>query len=98
MKKMGHQSTDKFGRLPDFEPVPRTDYEPTEFEPGSLEKIEVMRLRATLGLPIMHPLDKQNYDGVTITTARSSKKTEAAFGRRVRLSPRFYGTRKVLAE
>jgi hypothetical protein len=40
---------------------PRSD-PPTEFLPGSIGKIEVMRQRADCGLPLFHPRDA-SYEG-----------------------------------
>ena len=37
------------------------DYVPTQAKPGSFEKIEAMRLRHSLALPVSHPDDKQEF-------------------------------------
>lgn len=79
-------AVDAHGRDFFFEPEPSPNFAPTNAEPGSQEKIEVMRLRVELGLPIHHQHDRKDYEGVKKTTARSSKKTEAAYGRRVYLT------------
>jgi hypothetical protein len=46
---------------------------PTHLAPGTPEKIELLRMRATHGLPLFHPQDKQDYSGMVggIVTTRT---------------------------
>lgn len=37
---------------------------PTDHLPGSMEKIEVMRIRAERGLPLWHPHDRVTYESL----------------------------------
>lgn len=39
-------------------------YKATDAPPGSVEKIEVLRYRAAHGLPLWHPNDKVDLEGV----------------------------------
>lgn len=48
----------KYGHDEDFEPKPGPLHFPTKFSPGSLEKIEVLRQRAEMGLPLWHERDE----------------------------------------
>lgn len=50
-----------FGNDRAFEPAIRNDYEPTQAEPGSKEKLEVLAFRAANGLPLWHPQDKTDF-------------------------------------
>lgn len=47
----------KYGHDEDFSPKPSEAYQPTSFSPGSNDKIEVLRRRVELGLPLWHPQD-----------------------------------------
>jgi hypothetical protein len=39
------------------EPIETTDFEPTDAQPGSIEKMDVMRERFSNRLPLYHPRD-----------------------------------------
>lgn len=43
----------------------QTDFPPTDLRPGSQEKIELMRMRLELGLPMIHPHDRSDFEGIT---------------------------------
>lgn len=40
------------------------NFTPTDAPAGSPEKLEIMRQRANLGLPLFHPCDRQDYTGL----------------------------------
>lgn len=67
----------KLGHDEDFEPKPGPLHFPTPFSPGSAEKIEVLRLRAELGLPLWHEKD----EGVCSVVARSQVEKKQDVGR-----------------
>ena len=48
----------------DYEPEMTSDneYEQTRAMPGTMEKLQVMAKRISLGLPLWHPSDRINYD------------------------------------
>jgi hypothetical protein len=48
----------KYGHDIDFDGKPNELWFPTMYGPGSPEKIEVMRQRVELGVPIWHPNDE----------------------------------------
>lgn len=56
-----------------FEPSPATDFHPTDAIGGSPAKIEVMRLRVELGLPIHHKDDYRGDDGEGYLGSRSTR-------------------------
>jgi hypothetical protein len=43
-----------------YEPVRTYDFEPTDAEPGSEEKLQVLIMRARLGQPLWHENDKKH--------------------------------------
>lgn len=49
----------KYGHDEDYEPKPDSLFFPTMFSPGSEEKIEVLRQRVELGLPLWHEQDEK---------------------------------------
>jgi hypothetical protein len=49
----------KYGHDEDYEPKPDVLFFPTMFSPGSDEKIEVLRQRVELGLPLWHEQDEK---------------------------------------
>lgn len=52
----------------DFSPMESADEElfyPTDAPAGSAEKIEELRRRVLLGLPLWHPEDRVDYGGLT---------------------------------
>ncbi len=55
----------KFGHDEDFFPEPTPDFEPTDAPAGSEEKIEVLRRRVELGMPLWHVNDRADYTGLT---------------------------------
>ncbi len=55
----------KYGHDEDFSPEPSEDFESTEAPAGSPEKIEVLRRRVELGLPLWHKDDRKDYSGLT---------------------------------
>ena len=48
----------------DYEPEMTNDkeYEQTRAMPGTMEKLQIMAERVSLGLPLWHPSDRINYD------------------------------------
>jgi hypothetical protein len=59
----------RFGHDEDYDPLPGEDFVPTGHPPGSFEKIEVLRERATIGQPLWHDGDCTDYR--MIKTART---------------------------
>ncbi len=55
----------KFGHDEDFVPEASEDFEPTSAPAGSDEKIEVLRRRVEMGLPLWHAKDRRDYSGLT---------------------------------
>jgi hypothetical protein len=55
----------KYGHDEDFAPEPTADFEATDAPAGSPEKIEVLRRRVELGLPLWHEDDRFDYSGLT---------------------------------
>ena len=55
----------KYGHDEDFVPVAGDDFEPTDAPAGSAEKIEQMRERVALGMPLWHTKDRSDYSGLT---------------------------------
>lgn len=51
----------------DFEPqdVKCGEYDATEAVPGSVEKLAIFAERVRTGLPLWHPDDRQDYEGLT---------------------------------
>ncbi|MEQ1827978.1 MAG: hypothetical protein ABL921_18605 [Pirellula sp.] len=50
-----------------FEPNEDAEYPSTDAPPGSLEKIEVLKRRLAMGLPLWHPADRLDYAGVALS-------------------------------
>ena len=55
----------KYGHDEDFNPEPVDGFEPTDAPAGSPEKIEILRRRVELGLPLWHDEDRVDYSGLT---------------------------------
>ena len=55
----------KYGHDEDFDPEPSADFLPTDAPAGSPEKIDVLRKRVELGLPLWHDNDRMDYTGLT---------------------------------
>jgi hypothetical protein len=55
-----------------FEPqLEPEQYEPTHWQPGTDEKIKVLRERFSQGLPMWHPWDNKSFAGVDLELKRS---------------------------
>ena len=54
----------KYGHDEDFYPEETDDFEATDAPAGSDEKIEVLRRRVELGLPLWHSSDRVDYSGL----------------------------------
>lgn len=75
----------KYGHDEDYEPKPDTLFFPTMFSPGSEEKIEVLRQRVELGLPLWH---KDDEEICTVTGIGADKqKAASTYGKTARLFP-----------
>jgi hypothetical protein len=55
----------KYGHDEDFSPRASSDFEATDAPAGSSEKIEELRRRVALGLPLWHGKDRVDYTGLT---------------------------------
>ena len=55
----------KYGHDEDFNPIASETFEPTDAPAGSPEKIEILRRRVELGLPLWHEEDRVDYSGLT---------------------------------
>jgi len=55
----------KYGHDEDFLPEETDDFEATDAPAGSDEKIEILRRRVELGLPLWHTEDRVDYSGLT---------------------------------
>jgi hypothetical protein len=55
----------KYGHDEDWLPDPKTDFDSTDAPAGSPEKIEILRKRLELGLPLWHGDDRYDYNGLT---------------------------------
>ncbi len=56
----------KYGHDEDFAPAVESDsFRPTDAPAGSEEKIDVLRRRVELGLPLWHESDRGDYSGLT---------------------------------
>jgi hypothetical protein len=55
----------KYGHDEDFDPEPTEHFLPTDAPAGSPEKIDVLRKRVELGLPLWHDHDRMDYTGLT---------------------------------
>ncbi len=54
----------KYGHDEDFAPEESNGFEPTDAPAGSPEKIEALRHRVELGLPLWHKNDRVDYSGL----------------------------------
>ena len=54
----------KFGHDEDFAPEASDEFEPTDAPAGSEEKIEILRRRVEMGLPLWHHSDRCDYTGL----------------------------------
>ncbi|ADB16768.1 hypothetical protein Psta_2094 [Pirellula staleyi DSM 6068] len=54
----------KYGHDEDFYPDAPESFEPTAAPAGSPEKIEILRSRVELGLPLWHDEDRVDYSGL----------------------------------
>jgi hypothetical protein len=55
----------RYGHDEDFNPEPTNGFEATNAPAGSQEKIEILRRRIELGLPLWHEEDRVDYSGLT---------------------------------
>jgi hypothetical protein len=55
----------KYGHDEDFDPEASEDFQPTDAPAGSPSKIEILRRRVELGLPLWHDQDRVDYSGLT---------------------------------
>jgi len=55
----------KYGHDEDFVPVQSEDFHPTAAPAGSPQKIDALRKRVELGLPLWHDDDRMDYSGLT---------------------------------
>ena len=55
----------KYGHDEDFYPEVSNDFSSTDAPAGSEEKIEILRRRIELGLPLWHDEDRYDYNGLT---------------------------------
>jgi hypothetical protein len=54
----------KYGHDEDWLPDPSQKFEATDLPAGSPEKIELLRKRLELGLPLFHENDRYDYNGL----------------------------------
>lgn len=55
----------KYGHDEDFAPAESDNFEATDAPAGSQTKIDVLRKRVELGLPLWHNEDRCDYSGLT---------------------------------
>jgi hypothetical protein len=55
----------KYGHDEDFVPIEGDEFTPTDAPAGSMEKIEMLRRRVELGVPLWHEKDRADYSGLT---------------------------------
>ncbi len=55
----------KYGHDEDFYPETPKEFSETDAPAGSDEKIEILRKRIELGLPLWHEEDRRDYSGLT---------------------------------
>jgi hypothetical protein len=55
----------KYGHDEDFVPVGGEDFMATDAPAGSDEKIDVLRRRVEMGMPLWHGEDRRDYSGLT---------------------------------
>jgi len=53
------------GHDEDFTPAVSEEFQPTEAPAGSREKLHVLADRVRRGLPLWHPMDRNDYSGLT---------------------------------
>jgi hypothetical protein len=69
----------KYGHDEDFNPTEEAceQFLPTSAPAGSEEKVEVLKLRVMMGLPLWHDDDRVDYAGITSTTAPKRTNSES---------------------
>ena len=55
----------KYGHDEDFAPAESEEFQPTDAPAGSQSKIDALRRRVELGLPLWHEEDRRDYSGLT---------------------------------
>ena len=55
----------KYGHDEDFDPIAGDEFIATDAPAGSPEKIDVLRHRVELGLPLWHEEDRSDFSGLT---------------------------------
>ncbi len=55
----------KFGHDEDFYPEEKEDFSATDAPAGSQEKIDILRKRLEMGVPLWHEEDRMDYSGLT---------------------------------
>ncbi len=55
----------KYGHDEDFRPIDSDEFAPTDEPAGSDAKIDILRQRVELGLPLWHNHDRVDYTGLT---------------------------------
>ena len=55
------------GHEESFVPVETNEFEPTDLAAGSREKLELLRRRVEMGVPMWHDEDRSDYDGLVGT-------------------------------
>ncbi len=72
----------RYGHDEDFEPIESDDFHPTDAPPGTAEKIDVLRKRVELGLPLWHVEDRVDYSGLVaiVRPHRNHSTHRQAFG------------------
>ena len=55
----------KYGHDEDFSPLENDQFKPTNAAAGSQDKIDELRRRVELGLPLWHDSDRTDYSGLT---------------------------------
>lgn len=53
------------GHDEDFSPAETPDFGPTEAPAGSREKLDILAQRVQQGMPLWHPMDRNDYSGLT---------------------------------
>ena len=53
-----------YGHDEDYVPTTSLDFEPTSAAAGSVEKIEILRRRIEMGVPLWHKQDRHDYTGL----------------------------------
>ncbi len=59
------ETIERVGHDDGFEPIESPSFQATDAPPGSLEKIELLRLRVELGQPLWHEHDRTDFSGLT---------------------------------